>query len=177
MTPNPKHNITAARATDLLQNGAPILDSYVSGELKIETNETWDKAVIFENCILENFSGAVTQFKQPVRLINCHFKKCQFVFTYFLGGLIIDKCLFDSYLDFQAGGHNKAGKPVIITSNYFAGFVNFFDCWYENEVIITENHFQKGTNLLGKPNNIPVSFDVKPTIHGNLGKLESDQEE
>lgn len=173
----PKHSITAAKAINLLRDGVLLLDSYISGELKIETGETWDKTVILENCVLENFSGAVTQFNQPVRLINCHFKKCQFAFTYFLSGLVIDNCLFDNYLDLQAGGHNKAGKSIIIKNNYFAGFVNFFDCWYESEVIIIENHFQKGTNLLGKPHNIPVSFDVKPTIHGNLGQLDSDQEE
>lgn len=90
MTTLPTHNITAERANDLLKDGLALTDVYVDGELKIETNETWDREVVFENCIIDFFSGNVTQFDQPVRLMNCHFKNCQFVFTYFFGGLTID---------------------------------------------------------------------------------------
>lgn len=176
MTIQPNHNITTERATDLLKDGRPLTGVYVDGELKIETNETWDKEVVFENCIVEYFSGSVTQFDKPVRLINCHFKKCQFVFTYFLGGLTIDNCTFENYLDFQAGGHNKTGNPVILTNNDFKDFVNFFDCWYENEVTISNNKFHKGTNLLGKPHNIPVTFDKEAIIKDNIGQLDLDNE-
>lgn len=176
MTTQPKHNISIEKATDFLKDGRPLTDIYVDGELKIETNDTWNKEVVIENCIIEYLSGSITQFEKPVRLINCHFKKCQFVFTYFLGGLTIDNCTFENYLDFQAGGHNKAGFPVIITNNNFAGFVNFFDCWYENEVTISNNRFHKGTNLLGKPHNILVTFEVEPTILNNLGQLDLDNE-
>ena len=176
MTTNPKHNITTERAADLLKGGQPLFNVHVDGELKIETNDTWDKEVVFENCFIEYFSGSVTQFGKRIRMINCHFKKCQFVFTYFLGGLTIDNCTFDNYLDFQAGGHNKAGNPVIITNNDFMDFVNFCDCWYENEVTISNNNFYKGTNLLGKPFNIPVTFDIKPQIENNIGKLNFDNE-
>ena len=176
MKTQPRYNITTERATDLLKDGQPLIDVYVDGELKIEINDIWDKEVVFENCILEYFSGSVTQFNKPVRLINCHFKECQFIFTYFLGGLTIDNCTFDSYLDFQAGGHNKTANSVIITNNNFKNFVNFFDCWYENEVTISNNKFHKGTNLLGRPYNIPVTFDIKPTIKDNFGELDINTE-
>ena len=176
MTTKPKHNITTERATDLLKNGQSLTDSYINGELRIETNENWDKEVVFENCIVEYFSGSVTQFDKPVRLINCHFKKCQFVFTYFLGGLTIDNCTFDNYLDFQAGGHNKTGNSVIITNNDFREFVNFADCWYENEVTIRNNKFHKGTNILGRPLNIPVTFDKEAIIVDNIGQIDLDNE-
>lgn len=170
MTTQPKRNLTTERATDLLQNGRPLTDIYVDGELKIETFDTWNKEVVIENCIIEYFSGSVTQFDKPVRLINCHFKKCQFIFTYFLGGLTIDNCTFDNYLEFQASGHNKTGNPVIITNNSFKGFVNFFDCWYENEVTISNNEFHKGTNLLGRPHKIPVTFDIGQLDVNNEGE-------
>lgn len=142
----------------------------------MEAYDEWEEEVILENCIFEYFSGSATQFKKSVRLINCHFKKCQFVFSYFLGGLTIDNCIFEDYLDFQAGGHNKDGKPVTITANQFGGFVNFFDCWYESEIIIRNNNFQKGSNLLGKPFNIPVTFGVAPIIEENKGQLNLDTE-
>lgn len=171
----PKHNISIERATDLLKDGQPLSDAYVSGELRIETSDNWEKEVVIENCIIEYFSGSVTQFEKPVRLINSHFRKCQFVFTYFLGGLTIDNCTFDNYLDFQAGGHNKAECLEIINNN-FKGFVNFFDCWFENEVTISDNIFDKGTNLFGNPNNIPVTFDKEPVIKDNVGRLDFDNE-
>jgi len=176
MKTQPTHNITTERATDLLKEGRPLTGIYVDGELKIETSDTWGKEVVFENCIVEYFSGSVTQFDKPVRLINSHFKKCQFVFTYFLGGLTIDNCTFDNYLDFQAGGHNKTGNPIIITNNNFKDFVNFFDCWYENEVTICNNKFHKGTNLLGKLHNIPVTFDIEPIIKDNIGQIDLNNE-
>jgi hypothetical protein len=84
MTIQPTHNITNERANDLLKDGQPLKNIFVSGELKIETNETWDQEVVFENCIVEFFSGSVTQFYKPVKMINCYFTNCQFVFTYFL---------------------------------------------------------------------------------------------
>jgi len=54
--------------------------------------------------------------------------------------------------------------------------VNFFDCWYENEVTISNNKFHKGTNLLGKPNNIPVTFDKEAIIKDNMGQLDLNHE-
>ena len=149
MTATPKHNIAKEQALDLLQEGKPISDVYIEGELKLEASEAWDKPVVFENCIFEYFSGSATSFEKHVKITNCHFKKCQFIFTYFLGGLTIENCLFESYLDFQAGGHNKKGNAITIVNNEFCGFVNFFDCWYENEVNVSNNNFKKGTNLLG----------------------------
>lgn len=173
----PIHNISTEKATDFLQDGRPLSNFYIVGELKIEIGKgTWDKEVVFENCIVEYFSGSVTEFEKPVRLVNCHFKKCQFTFAYFLGGLTIDSCIFDNYLDFQAGGHNKTSNPINITNNNFKDFVNFFDCWYENEVTFSNNKFHNGTNLLGKPHNIPVTFQVEPIIKDNIGKLDLNNE-
>lgn len=176
VTTQQRHNITTERATELLKDGQRLTDVYIDGELKIEAEDTWHNEVVFEDCIVEYFSGSTTQFDKPVRFINCHFEKCDFAFTYFLGGLTIDNCTFDNYLDFQAGGHNKTGNPVIITNNDFKAFVNFFDCWYENEVTINNNEFHEGTNLLGKPNSIPVTFDKEPIIKDNLGQLDLNNE-
>ena len=45
-----------------------------------------------------------------------------------------------------------------------------------SEVIITNNKFHKGTNLLGKPHNLTVTFDVCPLIMGNFGQLDINSE-
>lgn len=167
----PKHNVSKERATDILKDGQPLVSLYIAEKLELSGLDNWREEIVIENCIIEAFSCIMIQFEKPVRLINSHLKKCEFTFSYFLGGLTIDNCTFDSYLDFQAGGHNKTGHSIIVTNNEFKGFVNFFDCWYENEVKISHNRFLKGTNLLGKPHNIPVTFDIEPLIKDNVGQL------
>lgn len=176
MVTQPLHNISREKALDLLKDGRPLTDFYIAGEIEIEGCYTWDNEVTIENCIVEYFSAVATQFSKPVRIINSHFKNCQFTFAHFLGGLTIHNCTFDSYLDFQAGGHNRSVNRVVITDNEFRAFVNFFDCCYEGEVTIVNNKFKEGTNLLGKPNNIPVSFDMQPTLKSNFGKLDYETE-
>lgn len=166
--------ISAENAFTLLNEGVPIVDTHIEGQLRIETTRPWKQPLIFKNCTLEFFSGNVTRFDKPVRLINCHFKKCDFTFSYFPGGLMIDRCSFDNYLDFQAGGHTN--HPVIISNCIFNGFVNFFDYQYEAAVNISNNEFRKGSNLLGNPNNISVIFEVKPVIENNTGKLDCNDE-
>lgn len=172
----PKHTISSDDAMKLLNEGQPLAGLHIAGELKIETSDTWDKEITIENCVIENFSGSSTLFVNQIKLTSCNFKRCQFIFSYFAGGLTIDNCIFDDYLDFQAGGHNMLGNSVVITNNVFNGFVNFFDCWYESEVIISNNKFHKGTNLLGAPLNISVTFDKEPIIIGNIGQLDLNSE-
>jgi len=133
--------------------------------------------VTLENCVIDDFVCLSVDFSKPVKLLNCHFGNCQFTFSYFLSGLTIDTCYFADYLDFQAGGHNQAGEPVRIVNSQFAAFVNFFDCSYESAVIITDNHFLGGTNLLGKPHAIPVTFAVAPLLARNRGRLDVDGED
>lgn len=176
MTIQPKHNISKERATDIIKEGLPLVDFYIEGGIDLATSFNWEQEVIIENCIVENFVAVGTEFKKTVRLVNSYFKNCNFYASYFTKGLIIDNCTFDNYLEFQAGGHNKTGNPVIITNNNFKDFVNFFDCWYESEVTISKNKFHKGTNVLGKPNNISVTFDVEPTIFDNFGQINLDHE-
>jgi len=174
MTTKPKHNISSDKATDLLNAGQPLSNFYISGELVIEITGTWDKEIVIENCVVEYFSGSVTEFEKSVRLINSQFKKCQFLYTYFIGGLTIENCIFDSYLDFQAGGHNKPENKISISNNNFADFVNFFDCWYTGQISLTNNNFYKGTNVESKKQ--LITFDFQPTIENNTGKINVESE-
>lgn len=176
MVVSPKHNITSTYALDLIMSGQSLKDYYVTGKVELTGLDDFDMPVEADNCIFEHFEAISSLFLKKVKLTNSDFKDCSFMFSYFPGGLEIDNCSFDSYLDFQSGGHNKEGKPVFICNSTFKNFVNFFDCWYESEVVIKNNDFQQGTNLLGKPFNIPVTFDVKPIIENNKGQLAFDNE-
>jgi hypothetical protein len=83
------HNITKEKALGLLDAGQPIKDSYVDGKIEIVISGSWDMDVTIENCIVESFRGNVTQFEKTVRFTNTHFKNCEFLYSYFIGGLII----------------------------------------------------------------------------------------
>lgn len=172
---SPVNKLSSEDAIALLKAGTSIKNFHIVGETKIETLENWDKEVFIENCFIEYLSASVTHFINPVTITNCHFKKCQFIFTYFIGGLVIKNCVFDERLDFQAGGHNKVGNQILIANNLFKGFVNFFDCWYQGEVIIQNNTFVKGTNI--QANNQLITFDKIPTIENNLGELKIEAED
>lgn len=174
----PKQNITATEVMDLINAGKPLNNLFVSGKLNLtgSYNYKCEKDIVAENCIFESLEGSCVQFIRSVRLTNSKFTRCDFAYTYFTGGLVIDNCTFEGYLDMQAGGHNK--KAVSITNSIFKNFVNFFDCWYQGEVTIKNNHFQQGTNLLGvdATSGIRTSFDVEPLIEGNIGQLDIDNE-
>jgi hypothetical protein len=178
MRVKPKHNITAEKAFELVKANEPIKNVFVSGKLNFTGIDNFDKAIVIENCIVEYLEGISSQYLRQVKLINSEFELCDFTFTYFIGGLEIENCCFKNYLDFQAGGHNRGNNSFSIRNSTFKKFVNFFDCWFESEVIIVNNDFQKGTNLLGKhtSNSIKTVFDIVPLIENNIGKLDINSE-
>jgi hypothetical protein len=161
--------ITAQTAAQILSTGQPLTASYVQGKLSLAVGENWENEVLIDSCVIEDFEGSVTQFKQVVKLTNCHFKNCAFTFAYFLGGLVIERCTFDHYLDFQAGGHNQPGYRVLIHQNTFCGFVNHFDCWYKGEVSVCDNNFRQGTNIASQHQ--LLTFDVPLVITNNKGPV------
>lgn len=169
MTNNPINSISAKEAKKNIDSGIPLRDVFITGILNIGGGSEWDKEIIIENCIIENLFCIGTQFNKHVAMKNTYVKAASFDFCYFIGGLIIDNCVFDEYLDFNAGGHNSKGNFITINGNRFRGFVNFFDCWFNGEISVNNNIFESGTNILSKT--LWVSFDVPITAHNNVGDL------
>jgi len=55
--------------------------------------------------------------------------------------------------------------------------VNFFDCWFKSGVIVSNNDFKKGTNLLGNKDEVyRVQFDIEPVVENNTGSINLDGE-
>ncbi|WP_461791406.1 hypothetical protein [Pedobacter sp.] len=169
-----KNFITTKIASTLIANGYPLTNLIVSESLNIDGGEIWDKEVAFLNCDIENLTCIMVYFNRPVTFKNCHFNNASFNFSYFQKGLTIEDCIFDKYLDFEAGGHNEIGTPIIIKNNEFREFVNFFDYWFTGEVEITNNKFFKGTNIASK--NQYISFDIPPVFKENIGLLNLESE-
>ncbi|MDB5144384.1 MAG: hypothetical protein JWQ66_3097 [Mucilaginibacter sp.] len=174
MNIQPHGNISSARAMDLINDGLPLVDVYVNGNILISGENNWNKEIIIQNCIIDCVDINCSTFKTPIRLINTHFKDCRFIFSFFLQGFTIENCVFDKYLDFQSGGHNQIGHPVIIRNNSFSDFVNFFDCWYMGDVYITNNIFHKGSNI--QSINQYLTFDIPPIIAENVGQINIEAE-
>ncbi|SHE65507.1 hypothetical protein [Pedobacter caeni] len=174
MTNNPIDTISANEAKKNISSGIPLRNVFITGTLNIENGSEWDKEMIIENCIIENLVCISIQFNKQVTIKNTHIKAASFDFCYFIGGLIIDSCQFDEYLDFNAGGHNSKGNFIIINGNHFRGFVNFFDCWFNGEISVNNNLFESGTNILSKT--LWVSFDVPIVAQNNIGDLSIESE-
>jgi len=66
MKATPKHNISAERATDLINSGTPLIDYYVSGSINFEGIDGFEKSIIVENCIVENLTCISTLFTSVV---------------------------------------------------------------------------------------------------------------
>ncbi len=168
-----KQNISAIQAKELLKENKPLKDLYISGILDIVDFEKNDRLIHIENCVIENLKSECVEFSSSVELINSEFKKCTFSFSYFIGGLKIQNCVFLDYLDFQCGGHNKISNSVLIDKSTFHEFVNFYDCSYNGPVEISDNDFKSGTNLTGNKNEpFQVTFDIEPIMTNNKGQID-----
>jgi hypothetical protein len=168
MMPNQGNNIFNHQAKAFLDNGKPLINLSISGVLEIDAGSEWKNEVLIENCVVDNLKCLMLHFQKKVTIKNCYVRDASFKFSYFLGGLIIERCTFDNYLDFEAGGHNDSGS-IIIRDNRFKGFVNFFDCCFTGEVYVENNVFEKGTNICSKDQ--LVSFDTPIQLALNIGDL------
>jgi|GEM_PF-640710 len=172
------HSISAENAADLITHGKPLIDLHVKGTLNLYSlKEQIKSELIMQNCIVEDLVSPSIEFEHPVRITGSTIVKCSFNYAYFLAGLTIDHSTFNSYVDFEFGGHNQNNSPLTITNSTFEEFVNFFDCWFKSEVIISHNHFVKGTNLLGNmDDSYRTHFEVEPVIENNRGAIDLDGE-
>lgn len=168
---------TAGEVLDHLKRGLPIRDARVADHVDLRDLCEPDGMrarvpVTFSGCELRALSGAIIEFEGPVVLKRTVVSAAVFCGAYFLGGLRVEGCRFESDVDFGAGGHNRDGSELALTDTVFGGFVDFYDCWFEGPVLIRRCAFEKGTNLLGNVGEpIEVSFDVPPVIEETTGDL------
>jgi hypothetical protein len=108
MSTTPLYTITPDDATDLILQGEAVRGRHITGNFEIyKIKKEWDGELLMENCIVDYMVATSMEFMAIVRLINCRFQKCSFIYTYFPEGLTIDRCIFETYLDFGIGGTTK----------------------------------------------------------------------
>jgi len=173
-----REKISGDTATELIRNNHPIRDKVVVGQISLVNLDQADSlSVIIDNSLIDELIANSINFDKQVILRNSTFKKCEFLFTYFRDGLLISDSVFNSYLDFQCGGHNRPEAKIEILNNEFDDFVNFFDCIYNGPVTIRNNEFKRGTNILGnKGQPFEAQFDLGLYINNNRGQIDKDGE-
>lgn len=126
------------------------------------------------NCII-NTIDLIGAFDLNVYLVieNCIINNLKIHSCWFVNGLLVKNCVIENDVDYQMGGHNK--KPIVMKGNVFTGFLNFFDCQFENRIELKNNIFNKGTNLLGnKGEGFENNFIEGWLVENNIGDIDVD---
>jgi len=175
---NQKNIISSEDAIELILQGQEIANYHIIGKTELyKIASKLNRELVIQDCFIEDLVSPSAEFIHGLRIVRSHLAKCSFNYAYFIGGLFISDCTFDSYLDFEAGGHNQNDRGFQIKNSSFHGFVNFFDCWFQSAVEVVGNEFKKGTNLLGnKDKPFSVQFDSPPLIENNRGQIDLEGE-
>jgi hypothetical protein len=162
-----------------LRQGRAVRDANVAGLLDLDSLAVGDARrvnvpVLFLDCHLGGLLAPVLEFSEPVVLERTVIRGAvSFPSGYFLRGLRVGACRFESDADFACGGHNAEDAAFALIDSHFAGFVNFFDCWFQGPVEVRRCAFAGGTNLRGNTRQpYEVRFDVPPVIEGVTGVLD-----
>lgn len=129
------------------------------------------------NCII-NTIDLVGVFELSVHLIveNCIIINLKIHSCWFVNGLVLKNSIVKNYVDYQMGGHNT--KPIVFEGNVFTGFFNFFDCQFGDRIVLKNNIFVKGANLLGnKGEGFENSFAEGWLAENNVGNIDVNEVE
>lgn len=126
------------------------------------------------NCNIDTIDlTGVFELKVYLIIENCIIQNLQIHSCWFVNGLLLKNNIIKNYVDYQMGGHNT--NPIVIEENIFSSFFNFFDCQFEDVIIIKDNVFVKGTNLLGnKGEGFENSFVSGWVVENNIGRVNID---
>jgi len=141
-----------------------ILDEFNASKLDV-------KSLYISNSIINKLNFEFLEINFEVIIENCIIDSLLIHSSWFKKGLNLKNNQIISYIDYQMGGHNK--EPINILGNIFSGFVNFFDCHFENEIVVQKNIFLKGTNLLGNNDEgFKNIFESGIILKDNMGDLD-----
>jgi len=136
-----------------------ILDCTLMGNETIEVT----------NCIIDSFEMNFTTYQYPVEIYNCIIGNFLVHSTWFTKGLKLINCIIKENIHYEMGGHNV--MTIIMEGNIFMDFFNFFDCQFDNKVIVRNNVFVKGSNLLSKEG-YKSTFNLGIEVNANYGTLD-----
>ncbi|MBC5642792.1 hypothetical protein H8S77_07820 [Parabacteroides sp. BX2] len=127
--------------------------------------------IIISNSIIDEINFASLIFSKKVCISKCIIDKFVIHSSWFEGGLNFVDNIVLSDIDYQMGGHNIT--DFVLERNLFNGFFSFFDCQFEGNVIVKDNIFKKGSDLLLKEDKgFDNLFERQLIIENNIGHLD-----
>lgn len=135
-----------------------------------------DDVILISNCMIKSIDLlAADGFRATVVIENSIIDEVQVHSCWFTAGLVLRNCVVHGYFQYEMGGHNY--RPFVMEGNVFTGFVDFSFCQFLDRVIIRDNVFMQGTNLLGnRGEKAEVKFETAPEVDGNAGRMDVDFE-
>lgn len=123
------------------------------------------------NSIIEEVDFVSSVFLKKIHICNCIIGKFKIHSCWFRGGLSFVDNIVLSDVDYQMGGHNAA--DFVLERNIFNGFFSFFDCQFEGDVVVKDNIFKRGSDLLLKENKgFDNLFEQQLIVENNVGCLD-----
>lgn len=137
------------------------------GKTTINTKQ-FDLNSAIEICdsVIDTIDFRYSIFNQPVLIKNCLIDYLLIHSSFFAAGLVIDSCVVKEKIQFEMGGHNKC--PIIIQNNIFCKLFVFFDCIFDDRLIVKNNIFKQGSTVFNKTN----TFGLEPFISDNIGPMD-----
>jgi hypothetical protein len=130
-----------------------------------------NQEIRISNSIIEEINFTSLIFSKKVSVSKCIIDKFVIHSSWFEGGLNFVDNIVLSDIDYQMGGHNIT--DFVLERNLFNGFFSFFDCQFEGDVIVKNNIFKKGSNLLLKEDKgFDNLFERQLIIENNIGRLD-----
>lgn len=131
-----------------------------------------DGGLVVENCIIGLLDLTAIVFQSGVTIKNCIINELKIHSTWFSEGLIFTDNVVLSDIMHEMGGHNDG--TITLSGNIFHGFFCFFDCQFTGQVIIRNNIFVKGSDLLYRENKgFDNLFDGGIILENNIGELDT----
>lgn len=133
-----------------------------------------DDVILLSHCLIKSIDLlAADGFRGTVVIENSIIDDLQIHSCWFTEGLVLRNCVVHGFVQYEMGGHNY--RPFVMEGNVFTGFVDFSFCQFLDRVIIRDNVFMRGTNLLGNQGEkAAVTFETEPEVMGNAGKMDLD---
>ena len=100
----------------------------------------------FDSCIIGKMDMVTVEFEEKVTIRNCVIHELVWNYTWFKGGLDFSGNVILSDIFYEAGGYNC--KPLIFDGNVFKGFFGFFDCKFDELLVMSRNILEKDSDLL-----------------------------
>jgi hypothetical protein len=160
----------------LLQSGLEARSFHVCEGLSLRAiadGERLRAPIRLVDCDLTCVDISFLHFEAPIRFEACRIASLMATASFFLAGLVIERCVIATRADLSCGGHNRAGHSIVLSETTFTEFVDFSDCWFKGPLQVQRCIFGAGTNLLGnQAQPYRVTFASPPVLDANHGALD-----